>query len=690
MRIKWLHLSDIHFNFKSFDSNTLREDFLKRIAEMSKHEAFTHLFLTGDILYRNAIADSDTVPFINKLIDVSGVTKDHVFLVPGNHDHDRAIPVNFWNSHPSKELSVIDSISTDDVTLLLDSFSNFESVFTEIFKNSYYGSTQNPHLIYEDSSLAVIKLNSAWLDTDSSGNNSLFVGSYQLQSLLSPNSHQISGKLKIAIGHHPLDDFAESERNRILDLFRRNEIGIYLCGHRHKPNIQYYDKYDVIEFTAPGGYNDGYSEGGYIWGIIDTDQDFYQAEVFSWENGNFCIESRLSEVDDYGIHHFHSKRFSHKSDVVAIDCKTMWGHIVQADLAHALCTDKFDIQTLELDPNASNGYSAEMIEEFAQEVLSLAQSGKVVHLFPLAPIPLLLQLGFDLQNTTKIHIHQYDRYNNCWVYNGKKDDIVVSVDTNVSNCDILVISISTSASVTDSQIEKIMCGKRYDVLRCTSSNIQVGYPLFYSDVKTVATEIISALNRIIANYSEIHIFAAIPAGLAIELGRNMLPSIYSNVHTYQLTKGQYEPSLIINKPTPQDFHENPVAIKEVRFVNIPILGRIPCGPLNEAYPENEEYYPIPESALGKGDYFIITASGDSMINAGINDGDYVLVRQQTTANNGDIVVALIGTETTLKRINYDNVNQKIILKPENENYHPYVYDRVDIQGVAVSVIKNLK
>ena len=91
MRIKWLHLSDIHFNFKNFDSHSLREDFLDRINNLSQTEPFTHLFLTGDILFQNNQADTETVEFIKGLIDTMHLPLENVILVPGNHDKD-------WNN----------------------------------------------------------------------------------------------------------------------------------------------------------------------------------------------------------------------------------------------------------------------------------------------------------------------------------------------------------------------------------------------------------------------------------------------------------------------------------------------------------------------------------------------------------------------------------------------------------------
>ena len=94
MRMKWLHLSDIHFNYPNYDSKILRKDFLNRVHSLGETERFTHLFLSGDILYKNSNeADdaSDSIKFIRDLINEMNLDNNHVIIVPGNHDHDRSI-----------------------------------------------------------------------------------------------------------------------------------------------------------------------------------------------------------------------------------------------------------------------------------------------------------------------------------------------------------------------------------------------------------------------------------------------------------------------------------------------------------------------------------------------------------------------------------------------------------------------
>lgn len=121
----------------------------------------------------------------------------------------------------------------------------------------------------------------------------------------------------------------------------------------------------------------------------------------------------------------------------------------------------------------------------------------------------------------------------------------------------------------------------------------------------------------------------------------------------------------------------------------PILGAISCG-VPEIEEENvEEYVTLPTAIFGKGEFFILRASGSSMIEAGISNGDLVVVRKQTTANEGDIVVALVEKQNTLKRFYRDNKNKKIILHPENKDMKDIIVEECYIQGVACNVIKAL-
>ena len=120
----------------------------------------------------------------------------------------------------------------------------------------------------------------------------------------------------------------------------------------------------------------------------------------------------------------------------------------------------------------------------------------------------------------------------------------------------------------------------------------------------------------------------------------------------------------------------------------PILGSIVCGQPEYAEENFEEYVSLPTAIFGFGDFFVLRAWGNSMIDAGIDEGDFVVVRKQNTAKEGNIVVALVGNEPTLKTLKFGK-NQRIILHPENKDMEDIYPSECYIQGVAEHIIKSV-
>jgi len=125
--------------------------------------------------------------------------------------------------------------------------------------------------------------------------------------------------------------------------------------------------------------------------------------------------------------------------------------------------------------------------------------------------------------------------------------------------------------------------------------------------------------------------------------------------------------------------------------NVPLVGDVAAGTGVLAEENVEELLPMPEQFTGKGPSFMLRVRGDSMIDAGIHDGDYVVVRQQPEADNGDLVVAGIGDgEATVK--NYSRKDGRVVLTPANAAYEPMVFDggsEVTIYGKVVTVVRSL-
>ena len=122
-----------------------------------------------------------------------------------------------------------------------------------------------------------------------------------------------------------------------------------------------------------------------------------------------------------------------------------------------------------------------------------------------------------------------------------------------------------------------------------------------------------------------------------------------------------------------------------------VSGSVPCGPPEEKEESIEGYISVPGGMFGPGEFFFLRASGDSMVDAKIDDGDLVLIRKQLTAEEGQIVVALSDGGSTLKRLHYDDDGKRFVLCPENreKNYPVIKGNECSIQGVAIKVLKDL-
>ena len=120
---------------------------------------------------------------------------------------------------------------------------------------------------------------------------------------------------------------------------------------------------------------------------------------------------------------------------------------------------------------------------------------------------------------------------------------------------------------------------------------------------------------------------------------------------------------------------------------IPLVGSIAAGVPITADQQVEETLPLPESLVGKGDLFMLKVKGESMIDAAICDGDYVVIRQQKDANNGEIVAAMIDGEATVKT--FSRKGGHIWLLPANDDFAPIDGDNCEILGKVTAVLPSI-
>lgn len=128
-------------------------------------------------------------------------------------------------------------------------------------------------------------------------------------------------------------------------------------------------------------------------------------------------------------------------------------------------------------------------------------------------------------------------------------------------------------------------------------------------------------------------------------------------------------------------------IKPERTHNVPLVGRIAAGSPILAEQNVEEVFPLPASIVGEGDLFMLKVVGDSMIDAAICDGDFVVIRSQKDANKGEIVAAMIDGEATVKT--FSKKSGQIWLLPANDSYQPIDGNQAEILGVVTAVLRSL-
>ncbi len=139
------------------------------------------------------------------------------------------------------------------------------------------------------------------------------------------------------------------------------------------------------------------------------------------------------------------------------------------------------------------------------------------------------------------------------------------------------------------------------------------------------------------------------------------------------------------KPRAIEICDDSFQMVRTEMVSLPVIGNVAAGQPILAEENIEEYFPVPADLVPRGESFILNVRGDSMINAGILNGDRVFVNQCSTANNGDIVVALIEDSATVKR--YYREKDHIRLQPENDTMDPIIVPNCEILGKVFGIYR---
>ena len=233
--------------------------------------------------------------------------------------------------------------------------------------------------------------------------------------------------------------------------------------------------------------------------------------------------------------------------------------------------------------------------------------------------------------------------------------------------------------------------KQYELLVCIDKVLKsTGVPPSYDEMKDALNlKSKSGIHRLITGLEERGFIRRLPhkarALEVLKMPENLREEVKGLVPA---GKKGFDPKVIEG-----DFKlpaAEPVADSDARssLMELPLLGKMAAGTPIEALRDNSRQIKVPPDMLGRGEHYALEVEGDSMIDAGINDGDTVIISRSDTADSGDIVVALVDREeVTLKRLR--KRGDSIALEPANTAYETRIFgpDRVEVQGRLVGLMR---
>lgn len=569
--LTWLHISDVHFHYSSYESLRIREEFIKKIKSISKNAKIDCVFCTGDLADRNGKYQPELVDYLSEIAKSVGVIKNYVFIVPGNHDHcrDRVYEVLDEVYSPLKKEKIsnssvashrqkmseeinekINTLSSENYQILYESFSQYEDVCKNFYgtKERFASSSVD---VFPSDRINIVKINTCLFDRFSNDDSKeLHVGIKKIHEIMKAKCID-EDSINIAIGHHPTAVMCEYEKERFLDSLKSNNIHLYLSGHMHKSGFYYHSKFDIHESVCGYGNSNTYSSGGFSVGKIDTEKNEYYVDFYNWKKDDTWVrDTSIDNCSEIGRCYFNGIKYKHKShNNIAVTIKMYGPEINRNDIKQALGTDDFDVLsylTNEIDVKRVEwDKEIERITSFANIVKQI--TNKNISIFSLAPIPILITLGFELQKNSKVFLYQHDREASKYVKSSKK--LCPKFEINWRKKAIfrkskkLIIKIATSTEISNAQIPKI--DGVVETIELVTVQKTLGEPLYDNHYEEMLSCLFKQINPIASKYEEIHIFASVPAGMAIELGRNLQKGVYPPVHLYNYSNG-YTFTNIIN------------------------------------------------------------------------------------------------------------------------------------------------
>lgn len=319
MEINFVHISDMHLHFVNYDSEKMRRELMTYLSNLSDTVKFDMLIITGDLTHQGQKFTSEIDRFLQSIITCMRISKEQVYLVPGNHDLQRdevrslMIQGIKGGANPTEQLDKAINIA-DTRNILYKSFKGFFKFYKQFLGEDY--PKNEVHFIRSNEKCNIVHINTCLIAYSAKEESTLLVAKHKLLSCLE-KLEKNSQKLNIAIGHHTLDCMTNTDKKAMQTNFDDYCIDMYLSGHVHKPNydIEVNGNNSILHVVSGAGLVDSYANGGFVTAKISTSSAKADFQYHSWnqENSYWKINNDVGRKVKTGILSYEVKRFQEQT-----------------------------------------------------------------------------------------------------------------------------------------------------------------------------------------------------------------------------------------------------------------------------------------------------------------------------------------------------------------------------------------
>lgn len=282
-KLRWIHLSDIHFSgYEGYEIKRMRDSLSDMLRKIVDEKAINFVVVSGDLVYQNATYGKQLEKFLESVIEICNITKDNLFIVPGNHDLKRNQARTFLINGIDREDYEFENAT---VTVLKNAFKKYNNFFKKI-------KDQDQNYLYKVEKR--IEYNIFLMNTAFTAGTDADMGRLMLEKNSFYNEikqlRDQEDAINIAIGHHPITWFSKSDQQKILNNFNDYNIDFYLCGHIHKSGYMYDLSGGRIipTYQCGSGRVDDYATVTFLVGELDLGRKKGEIISYKWLINEEC------------------------------------------------------------------------------------------------------------------------------------------------------------------------------------------------------------------------------------------------------------------------------------------------------------------------------------------------------------------------------------------------------------------